>query len=453
MPIKKKRRTRRPISRKAYFVFFLIFAAILVVAHAAFLTLPFYWDEAGQFVPASLDLYRSGFFIPRSVTPNAHPPGLMAYLAAVWSITGYSILATRVAMLFLGAVAVLAAFLLAIKLSAEIKGTPAFAVVLLLLVTPLFYSQSMLAQLDMPAMLLTTIALLLFLEDRIIASALVSVALVMVKETGVVTPLLFAIWLAAERRIVQAAAFLVAPLALGLWFLALHHQTGSWFGSAQFTQYNVESMQHPLGFGLAFAKRLYHLFWEDLRFIGALAILYALMQDGVYSTRGWRLAWTLVALHIVMFTLIGGAMLERYLLPVLPVVYIGMVAALYCMPNPWRLIGTIGLIAGAVIGNIWNPPYPYPFREQSGLYTVREAAPGRGRISGAKLPGDRSRHSMAPFGRTFQARAGLCQDCGPQDTRDPRLQRVLHINAGQPTGRDFRSVFETMGSPRQSDAQ
>ena len=101
MPIKKKRRTRRPISRKTYFVFFLIFTAILVISHGAFLTLPFYWDEAGQFVPAALDLYHSGALIPRSVAPNAHPPGLMAYLAAVWTVTGYSILATRIAMLLL----------------------------------------------------------------------------------------------------------------------------------------------------------------------------------------------------------------------------------------------------------------------------------------------------------------------------------------------------------------
>ena len=91
------------------------------------------------------------------------------------------------------------------------------------------------------------------------------------------------------------------------------------------------------------------------------AILYAVIQGGVYATRGWRVAWTLTALHIAMFSVIGGAMLERYLLPVLPVVYIGMIAGLYAIPNPWRLAGQLGLIAGAVIGNFWNPPYPYPF--------------------------------------------------------------------------------------------
>ena len=37
----------------------------------------FFWDEVGQFVPASLDLFHKGALVPRSVTPNAHPPGVM----------------------------------------------------------------------------------------------------------------------------------------------------------------------------------------------------------------------------------------------------------------------------------------------------------------------------------------------------------------------------------------
>ena len=57
-------------------LFFTVLCAVLVVApHLPFLRLPFFWDELGQFVPASLDLYRDGAWIPRTATPNAHPPG------------------------------------------------------------------------------------------------------------------------------------------------------------------------------------------------------------------------------------------------------------------------------------------------------------------------------------------------------------------------------------------
>jgi hypothetical protein len=361
MPLKKRRRKNRPIAARTYVVFFLLFTALMFVSHGAFLDLPLYWDEAGQFVPAALDLYHSGAIVPRSVTPNAHPPGVMAYLAAIWTVTGYSILSIRVAMLLLGALALLAVFLLAIKLCADIKGAPAFAVALLLITSPIFYAQSMLAQLDMPAMLFTIVAVLLFLEDRPFLSAVACVALVLVKETGAVTPLLLCVWLLAERRVLQAGYFL-GPLAiLGAWFLLLRHHTGQVFGNADFTQYNVDYMQHPVRIAFALGKRFYHLFWEDLRSIGAFAILYALVRGGVFVGRGWRLVWILIFAHIALFSLLGGAMLERYLLPVFPLVCICMIGALCSAPNPWRSVGQMALIAGALVGNFWNPPYPFPY--------------------------------------------------------------------------------------------
>src|SRR2546427_12381655 len=146
MPLKKKRRERRRISPGSYALFFLIFAAVVSISHAPFFDLPFFWDGAGQFAPAALDLFHSGALIPRSVTPNAHPPGVMAYLAAVWSVAGFSIVSTRAAMLMLASVSVLVVFLLAIKLCSGVKGAPAFAVAGLLLVSPIFYSQGMRGQ-------------------------------------------------------------------------------------------------------------------------------------------------------------------------------------------------------------------------------------------------------------------------------------------------------------------
>lgn len=105
----------------------------------------------------------------------------MAYLALCWSIFGYSILATRLAMLLLAAFGALLAFLLAIELGRGVTGTPAFAALALLCLSPLFFAQSMLAQLDMPAMCLSILALLLFVQDRYCASAIACMVLVLVK--------------------------------------------------------------------------------------------------------------------------------------------------------------------------------------------------------------------------------------------------------------------------------
>ena len=91
MPLKKRRRVRRRISPGTYILFFAIFAAVVAISHAPFFDLPFFWDELGYFVPAALDLFHSGALVPRSVTPNAHPPGVLAYLVAVWAVTAWGL--------------------------------------------------------------------------------------------------------------------------------------------------------------------------------------------------------------------------------------------------------------------------------------------------------------------------------------------------------------------------
>ena len=98
---------RRVVSRRAsHLIFFFAFAAILLAMHLPLLTLPFHWDEMGQFVPAALDLYRDGAWVPHSTLPNVHPPGVMLVLAVVWKIFGYSILSARLTMLAIATVGV-----------------------------------------------------------------------------------------------------------------------------------------------------------------------------------------------------------------------------------------------------------------------------------------------------------------------------------------------------------
>src|ERR1700730_16303958 len=179
------RRTRY----SSYLLLFFWLALAVFLAHSPFFTLPYFWDELGQFVPAALDILHDGAWVPHSTVPNVHPPGVMAWLAGVWSIFGYSIPATRAAMLVLGTGAAPFPSLRAIELGGRFPGAPAFVAVLLLLLDPLFYTQSMMAQLDMPAMLGTVLALLLFFEDRHKSAALACTALVLAKETGALLPL------------------------------------------------------------------------------------------------------------------------------------------------------------------------------------------------------------------------------------------------------------------------
>ncbi len=351
---------RRTIRIDTYLFFLVLFALITFLTHAPLLRLPYYWDELGQYVPAALDLFHDGAWVPHSTVPNVHPPGLMAYLAAFWTLSGSSPLFTRVAMLFLAAIAILIAFLLAIELCRNVRGAPAFMAVVLLCASPLFFAQSMLAHLDMPAMLFASLALLLFLQDKIRLAALVCVLLVLVKETGILAPLVFGGWLLYEKRPRDAAWFLLPALALGVWLMVLARATGHLLGNSEFTRYNLYYPFHPVRLAFALGRRLYYLFFQDFHWIGTIPILLA-WRRGLFATRGWRVAWLLTGVYILFLSVVGGAMLERYLLPVLPIVYTAMVAAMSVYRPPLRVASQLALLAGLIAGNFWNPPYPFPF--------------------------------------------------------------------------------------------
>jgi 4-amino-4-deoxy-L-arabinose transferase-like glycosyltransferase len=354
---------RRSIRPASYLILFGLFAVLAVWSHLWLLRLPYYWDEAGQYIPSALDLFRHGWWIPSSAPPLIHPPGVMAYLAAVWQVAGFHTEVTRLAMLLVAAGGLLAAFLLAIELAREARGTPGFLAAALLFASPVFFAQSMLAQLDMPAMALTTVALLLFVQDRVRAAAVVSVALVLVKETGVVAPLVFAGWLWWEGRRREAAWFLLPAAALAGWIGILQHATGHWAGNAQFVRYNLLDPLHPVRLGVALARRIYFLFLANFHWIGTLALVYAWRNTALFRQRSWRVAWLLVAAYAVMLTGLGGAVLNRYMLPVLPVLFAAMAAALSFLRRVPRLTLSCLLLGGMAVSNWINPPYPFPFEE------------------------------------------------------------------------------------------
>jgi len=337
---------------------FVFVALVLYAGHAPYLTLPYFWDEMGQFVPAALDIFHDAAWVPHSTVPNAHPPGVMAYLALVWKIFGYSIPATRAAMLLLAGIALFATWRLSLRLS------PAwtFAPVILLLLDPLFYTQSMMAQLDMPALVFTLLALLLFFEDRHLLAAVACVALVLAKETGAILPLILggALWLDGPRR--KEALYYALPFPiLAAWFFVLWRSTGHLFGDAGFTHYNLGYALNPVRASLSLLRRFYYLFLADFRWIGSFAILLALRRTKIFATREWKIAWLFIGAHTILVSVLGGAELERYLLPVIPLVYIAMVAAWSTVPAFARVLAFASVSAGLLFALFTNPPFPFPY--------------------------------------------------------------------------------------------
>ena len=354
---------------------FALILAVVFLSHAPYLSLPYFWDEMGQFVPAALDILHDGAWVPRSTVPNAHPPAVMGYLALMWRAFGYSIPATRVAMLLLASTGVFVAW----RLSKRLKAGWAVAPVILLLLDPLFYMQSMLAQLDMPAMLFTMLALLLFFEDRYELAALACVALVLTKETGALLPLILggALWFEHSSR--RKAWMYATPfLALAIWFFVLWRTTGHLFGDAGFTHYNLTYALHPVRAAVSLVRRFFYLFITDFRWVGSFAIVLAWRRTSIYSTREWKLVWLFIGAHTLMVSVIGGAELERYLLPVIPLVYMAMVAALSTMPAVARNLALATVSAGLLLGLFINPAFPFPYENNLAMVDFvelyREAA-------------------------------------------------------------------------------
>jgi len=342
-------------------VFLVGFGLIVFLSHSPFLSLPYFWDELGQFVPAALDLLHDGSLVPRSAVPNVHPPGVMAWLALVWKVVGYSIPATRVAMLLLALAGVMSAFLLGIQLSRGSRGAPALIAVLLLLLDPLVYAQSMLAQLDMPAMVFTLAGLLFFLQGRHRSAGIACTALVLAKETGILLPLLCALTLIRRRGEERHALWYLPPfVALAAWLAILWHTTGHLFGDPGFAHYNIGYSLQPVHAAASLVRRIYFLGLADFRWIGAAVLLYG-WKHGVFRGPGWRFTGLFAGAHILLVSLLGGAELERYLLPVLPILYIAVAAGLMALPQLWRNACTVLLSAGLLLGIFMNPPYPFPY--------------------------------------------------------------------------------------------
>src|SRR3954453_10605661 len=98
------RAAHRALSVQPARVFAAIFVAIFLL-HAPLLRLPFFWDEAGFYVPAAYDLAHFHTLIAKTTIDTGHPPLCAAYLALWFSLSGWTPAVARVAMLLLAALA------------------------------------------------------------------------------------------------------------------------------------------------------------------------------------------------------------------------------------------------------------------------------------------------------------------------------------------------------------
>lgn len=371
----------------------LIFAVIFVVIfllHVPLLQLPYFWDEAGYYVPAARDLLLGGSLIPHTTVSNAHPPLVLAWIALWWKCVGYAPLVTRSAMMMVAAFSLLGVF----RLAERVANTQvAIASTLCTALYPVFFVQSSLAQVDLAAAGLTFWGLCAYLEDRPIACAAWFSLAVLAKETAILAPVALAGWemlpwlmpkRSALRRLWNDASeearpdykprparrivpLLVPLLPLTAWYVYHYTRTGYVFGNPEFFRYNVASTLSPLRFVLALALRLWQAFGYLHLWVLTLGMLLAMLLPAVKDSGIEReriaipvqmIFLVVVAAYVVAMAIIGGAVLARYMLPVVPLVIMAGVSTLRRRLRDWP--AAIAVVAIAFVAAwFWNPPYGF----------------------------------------------------------------------------------------------
>ena len=208
----------------------------------------------------------------------------MAYLAAVWTVVGYSVVTTRAAMLVLAAVGVLAVFVLSRSALQASQRAPCIHGG----ISPACVAAVLLAVDDGPTRhagygVHAIIALVLFLREQVSRSLrLHRTVLVLMKETSIAVPAVFGAVLLLERRWRQAMYFMAPAIAVALWLAYLYQGTGHIFGNAEFTHYNVGFQLHPMRLGVTLIRRVYYLFLANLHVIGTVAIVLAWKRTAIF---------------------------------------------------------------------------------------------------------------------------------------------------------------------------
>jgi len=380
-------------------VFSACFAALLIL-HERLLRLPYYWDEAGYYVPAARDILLRGSLIPLSTVSNAHPPLVMLWLAAAWKVLGYTPWVTRSAMI------VIAAFSLAgLYQLGERAANPVVALYTTVLTAlyPVFFAQSSLGHVDLAAAGLTFWALAAYLDNRPRAVAFWFCLAVMAKETALLTPAVLGLWevvgcvaqrwprsevpalpwrqriggqlwlgrgdhASASRKTAWMVAALSSPVVpLSLWYAYHFAKTGYAFGNPEFVRYNVTATLSVTRIVLAMILRLWQAFgymhlWVLTGAMLATMWLAPLRDRGVERPR-IRIAVQMVLLivvvgYVVAMSAVGGAVLARYLLAAVPLVILAAVSTIW-RRSRWHPVILLAVAISFVAAWLSNPPYGF----------------------------------------------------------------------------------------------
>ena len=381
-------------------IFALIFTTIFLL-HAPLLRLPYFWDEAGYYIPAAYDLLTHGWLIPQSIPSNAHPPLPAIYLALWWKLSAFKPAVTRTAMLLVAALGLTAVFQLSRMLT---RPSVALAVTACTILFPVWFAQSSLAHADLTAAAFALWGIYFYCRNvlgarasedgsglvllskeeallernrarRHIAAATFLFALAALsKETSVITPLALAAYDLADtlrkksrlrqESFLRPGLLLVSVVPLAIWFAYHRYRTGFFFGNPEYFAYNVSGTLTAARVLLSLAIRLWQMLGYMNLWLLTLAVIWVLRYPPLQEPDGserprialhlqYRVAAILLG-NLLLFSLLGGAVLARYLLLAYPLVILIAVSTLRRRLPEWHW-AVVLILTGFALALFVNP--------------------------------------------------------------------------------------------------
>jgi len=394
-------------------VYPVVFAAVYAT-HFTLLRLPYYWDEAGYYIPAAWDFFRTGSLIPQTTLTNAHPPLPSIYLALWWKLSGFHAEVTRESVVMVASLGLLGVWRLAMRLVGV--ASVAFWTVVLTGLYPIWFAQSSMAHADIFAAACTLWGLVYALPERgrrPWVAAVWFAAAALCKETAIAVPLTLAVVDLVEmvrtkyrmgpdshprdkklqeagpsaplknaslrmtasragmraKLVREAAVYLGCVVPLCCWYAWHYAKTGFLFGNPEYLRYNAQANLNLVRILVALGHRVLHLTAHMNLFVpvGTMVSAWLLLQprpDAAGHERArigkgaaWRIG-ALLAANAVLFSVLGGALLTRYLLPMYPLVLLVAVTTFYRRVPFWQ--GMAVLSAAAFVAGLFvNPPYGF----------------------------------------------------------------------------------------------
>ena len=157
-------------------------------------------------------------------------------------------------------------------------------------------------------------------------------------------------------------------LPLAGWYAYHYAKTGFLFGNPEYLRYNAEATLTPLRILAAFGHRILHLTAHMNLFVPVGMAFAALLLNPRPDAEGhdraalapatrMRIFFLLLA-NAVLFSVLGGALLTRYLLPMYPLVLLVAVCTFYRRVPYWHGLALLSA-AAFFVGLFINPPYGF----------------------------------------------------------------------------------------------